>query len=569
MTHARHVHPRPGRRARPRLALGAAGVAVLSVLAVATVVTRSPASTPECATASRPLRVVAAPEIAPVVAKVAAIGAPSGDGGSSGHGGSSSVDASCGRTVVVAADPATVAAELSQTATDRPDVWIPDSSTWTERPTTPGTGVPVDNPSVAHSPLVLAVPQAVARAAHHGSGPVTVADLVTRAAAGDTVPWAVGDPSRTSAGVGAVVELRAEVATRAHADALLTTVFQGARRDLTPGTAASLATVGSQQIAVPVAEQILYAHNAAHPADRLVAAYPTHERFSLDYPFVVLAADGARRAQAADLLAELHSGLGRNLLADAGFRTTSGAATGPLTTAWGITATEPGTAPTPAGPTVTEAVDAFRAVTLGSKLLVVIDVSGSMAYPVPGAPGATRLDLALEAAVNGLALYPDATKVALWTFSTGLTPTTDYKALVPYTSLGRSADGSTGRQRLAQALQRITVKAHGDTGLYDTVLAAVRSARRAWDPNRANSVVVITDGANDDPHGISLPTLLRTLRAENDPARPVRVYSIAYGPSGDLSALTAISKAVGGRAYPARDPRTIGAVLQDAIGRRA
>ncbi|WP_347350963.1 substrate-binding domain-containing protein [Intrasporangium sp.] len=554
--HARHV--RPGLRGRrSQLVLAAAGVAVLSVLAIATFVTRSPASTPECATAAQPLRVVAAPEIAPVVAKVAGIGSASGE------------STSCARTVVLAADPATVAASLSQTATDRPDVWIPDSSTWTERPTTPGTGVPVDNPSVASSPLVLAIPPALARSAHRGSGPVSVADLVTRAASGDLAPWAIGDPRRTSAGVGAVLELRAEVATRPHADALLTTVFQGARRDLTPGTSASLTAIGSQPLAVPVPEQVLYAHNVARPADRLVAAYATRGRFSFDYPFVVLAADGARRAQAAGLLAQLHSALGRNLLADSGFRTTSGTASGPLTKAWGIAATEPGAAAVPAGATVTAAVDAFRAVTLGSKLLVVVDVSGSMAKTVPAAHGATRLDLALEAAVNGLALYPDPTVVGLWTFSTALTPTTDYRSLVPYTSLGRAPDGSTGRQRLAQALQRITVDPHGYTGLYDTVLAAVRTARRAWDPDRANSVVVITDGANYDRHGISLATLLRTLRAENDPARPVRVYSIAYGPTGDLPALSAISAAAGGRAYPARDPRTIGAVLQDAIGRRA
>ena len=47
------------------------------------------------------------------------------------------------------------------------------------------------------------------------------------------------------------------------------------------------------------------------------------------------------------------------------------------------------------------------------------------------------------------------------------------------------------------------------------------------------------------------------------------VFAIAYGPSGDLAALQQITQVTGGQAYAARDPRTIGSVMLDAIGRRA
>jgi hypothetical protein len=175
----------------------------------------------------------------------------------------------------------------------------------------------------------------------------------------------------------------------------------------------------------------------------------------------------------------------------------------------------------------------------------------------------------LQAAVNGLALYPDDTVAGLWTFSTNLTPTTDYQQVVPMVTLGRAADGSNGRQRLAQGLAGVKVT-DGWTGLYDTVLAAVREVRKDWDPQRVSSVVLITDGANEDPQGgIDLPTLLQTLRQENDPDKPVPVFAIAYGPSGDLAALQQITQVTGGQAYAARDPRTIGSVMLDAIGRRA
>jgi hypothetical protein len=82
-------------------------------------------------------------------------------------------------------------------------------------------------------------------------------------------------------------------------------------------------------------------------------------------------------------------------------------------------------------------------------------------------------------------------------------------------------------------------------------------------------VVIITDGGNSDKAGISTKDLLRTLAAENDPERPVAVFAIAYGPSGDVASLQRISAVTGGRAYAAPDPRQIGAVLADAIGRRS
>jgi Mg-chelatase subunit ChlD len=127
----------------------------------------------------------------------------------------------------------------------------------------------------------------------------------------------------------------------------------------------------------------------------------------------------------------------------------------------------------------------------------------------------------------------------------------------------------SGRVRLAQGLNTVSVKPNGDTGLYDTALAAVREVRRNWDPTRANSVVLITDGANDDDQGIGLSQLLRTLRQENDPSRPVALYAVAYGPASDVPSLSAIASATGGRVYEARDPSTVGSALMDAIGRRA
>jgi Mg-chelatase subunit ChlD len=291
--------------------------------------------------------------------------------------------------------------------------------------------------------------------------------------------------------------------------------------------------------------------------------------YTFDYPYVVLAAQHSRRVLADELLADLRGESGRHLLAAAGFRDAQGVAGEALTATVRGASLDTGLGVVPDTAAVTSATRALGVVTRGSRVLAVIDVSGSMATPVPGASGATRLDLALHAAANGLALYPDDTQAGLWTFSTHLTRSTDYAVQVPIVPLGPSANGISGRLRLAQALAAVRVKPNGNTGLYDTALAAVREVRRNWDPARANSVVLITDGANDDDQGITLSQLLRALRAEKDPARPVTLFAIAYGPASDVSSLSAITAVTGGRTYAARDPRAIGQVLMDAIGRRA
>jgi len=448
---------------------------------------------------------------------------------------------------------------------------VPDSSIWTAQLAgVAKVNVPADNPSVARSSFVLAVPAQLASAVNPSGAALSMASLVPPAGQpSGPVQWVLPDPQQSAGTVATVIGLQAAVAGRPDAAAALTQVIRGSKRDLgTTSGPDSLAQAATAGLAVPATEQQVAAHNGLFPAARLIAAYPKTV-VPADYPFVVLTSDQARRAQAAELLTRLQSEQSRQLLAQAGFRGTDGAPGSGLTNANGVDPGQPGSGPAPDAAGISAASRTLTSITRGSRLLAVLDVSGSMGTPVPDARGATRLDLALQAAVNGLALYPDDTIAGLWTFSTNLTPTTDYRQVVPLVPLGRAADGSNGRQRLAQGLAGVKVT-DGWTGLYDTVLAAVREVRKDWDPQRVSSVVLITDGANEDPQGgIDLPALLQALRQENDPNKPVPVFAIAYGPSGDLAALQQITQVTGGQAYAARDPRTIGSVMLDAIGRRA
>ena len=211
-----------------------------------------------------------------------------------------------------------------------------------------------------------------------------------------------------------------------------------------------------------------------------------------------------------------------------------------------------------------DALRTWSAVTLKARMLTVIDVSGSMAQDA--GQGRTRIELARDAAITGLTLYPDSAKIGLWAFSELQDPPADWVSLVGIGRLTSPVDGVPRREALIRAARSLPSLVEGGTGLYDTTLAAFRTVRADYDPARINSVLLLTDGRNeDDDFGIGLPTLLRTLRAEFDPAQPVPIITIGMGPDADLATLTRISEITGGKAYAALDPNDIETVFLDAM----
>ena len=203
-----------------------------------------------------------------------------------------------------------------------------------------------------------------------------------------------------------------------------------------------------------------------------------------------------------------------------------------------------------------------------SRLLTVIDVSTSMSAP---AGDGTRATLARDATKSALTLLPDTYSGGVWAFAYHLDGDRDHVELAPLRQFGADAGGKTHRQLLVEQFDSLpSLLSPGGTGLYDTTLDAVRASRDAYDPGSVNSVVLITDGEDDDDAaGLELGALLDTLRAEADPARPVKVVGIALGPEADLDALQQIADATGGAAYQALDPQDLQGVLFDAIRRRS
>src|SRR3546814_5927847 len=99
----------------------------------------------------------------------------------------------------------------------------------------------------------------------------------------------------------------------------------------------------------------------------------------------------------------------------------------------------------------------------------------------------------------------------------------------------------------------------------DTTLAAFRSAQKDYDPDYFNAVVLLSDGANDDPGSMRQADLLKALRDEADPERPVRIIAIGISEDADMKSLEKIAEATNGGAYEARDPRDILEVISKAL----
>jgi Ca-activated chloride channel family protein len=185
-----------------------------------------------------------------------------------------------------------------------------------------------------------------------------------------------------------------------------------------------------------------------------------------------------------------------------------------------------------------------------------------MLEAVPTARNLSRAAVTLQAARRGLALFDDSWGIGLWTFSTELDGNRDYRQLVPMGPL------SSQRGRLERALDTIVPKQTGDTGLYDTMLAAYQTVQDGWEPGRVNSVVMFTDGQNDDANGISQQRLLSELKRLGDPERPIQVVIIGIGDGVSKAELESITKVTGGGVFITEDPAKIGDIFLQAIALR-
>ncbi|WP_164863574.1 substrate-binding domain-containing protein [Agromyces sp. LHK192] len=447
------------------------------------------------------------------------------------------------------------------------DAWIPGSGVWVNRlsslASSMGQTVPeLDNRgSVAVSPVVLGVPRQHAEAVE--AEPITWARVRDR-----QLPTIMPDPQASAgsiAGLYAVRSVSSEADPRQFAGAMMSL-----GRQIPGSTEAAIATslTSSTPTAVILSEVEIAEHNLDNPEDQLVAEYPSDGTVVLEYPLVAMPLDEDEQARGW-LLDEFERVLRASAqpMLDAGLRRPDGSGSLAITgisteVPYTDTALETVLKTQEIGSAQLDILRLWGIMTLRSRMLAVIDVSGSMEEPA--ANGLRRIDVFQQAAGGAMSQFSGEVELGVWIFSTARNGDLDYEDMAPIAPLADGAHLANIHAIVGSLHQRLG----GATGLYDTTLAAVQRVREGYDPEMVNSVLLITDGKNEDENGMDLPTLLAKLGEQNDPLKPVPVIMVGFGPDTDLAAMQQIATATGGAAYSAAKPEDLGAVLVDALYQR-
>ena len=503
----------------------------------------------------------------------------------------------------------------------QPDVWVPASSAWAlqvqlkRQATKQPDVIPFERPKVATTPMVFAMPKPMAQTLGWPQQPLGWTELIKAVQnpqgwkafnQPSWGPFRLGklDPNLSTPGlealIGAVFAATGQgselsVDTLAKQADQLRTVILGIERAPgqdadTPATfLANLqqADQAGQALgfvsAVPLDEKSVFDYNRGtlggledggqrpKPKVPLVAVYPREGTLEADHPWVVLRApwvDAAKRRAAAGFLDYIRSEPVQVRFQQEGFRSWRGRPGPALNQENGLLPDQPARVLAPPAPrVVAAALESWNAARKRSNVLAVFDISGSMKEPVAGTGGRTKMDLVKAAASQGLALFAPETNLGSWVFSTNLNGRNDWREEVPIgPTSAKLPNGQTRRQAMFAALAGMQAS-NGDTGLYDTTLAAFRAVKRSYAPGRLNIVVLLTDGINDDPAGgISKRELLRRLHAEQGNQK-VEVITIAFGANADVASLRQISQVTGGIPYVVRDPRDIIKVFTEVISK--
>ena len=400
-------------------------------------------------------------------------------------------------------------AEL-RTAGPSPDVWLPESSMQVDRarqailPDAPHRlelpdAAATRAASVASSPLVFAVPDATPPAS------LSWSDLLRGAW---TIPRA--DPRRSSTGL-LVTSSLYKAAKDPHDAERILKPSQGGddpRYDLCQQRLAAEPPPAGTAYVVP--EKSVHDYNAGNPlgdtcqvnqpppANRRLQPVPLSAAPVLDVPCVPIG-DSAwgddQQRRLADEFCRYLRGPGRPMLLEHGLDPPRPAAAGAL----------------PDAEAAKQVIDTWSAAQRPVRMLLAMDVSGSMRLPMPGS-SVRRIEAITAAARKAMkdSSLGDDDQTGLWEFATTLSGARDYRELAPL-----AAATADHQSLLDHKLDGLKVS-NKNTGLNDTISAGIEALRKGLPPDAefapVNLLVVLTDGENDDPGSIGVDQIGRQLR---------------------------------------------------------
>lgn len=460
----------------------------------------------------------------------------------------------CASFTVVPQDSARTFGDLAGGGTG-PAVWIPDSSEWLDKVSEVGrSSFRKISASVASTPVVTVTKTG------EGTRPGNWLDVLS-------VPGLhIGDPLSSAVSsapiVAAFAETQAQNGNPASISSALVPVAQAQLGNVKEaGSTGRIEKVAAAGGTAVTTEQTFTAYLAAHADAQLTAVVPATGTVFMNYPVALTGAGTVdASAQAQVLIDVLSSETGRTVLSGLGFR-------GPGNEPLGSGGIGVSTALVPSDPSVvTKALARYELLSRPSRALAVVDVSGSMDYVQDGV---TRMAATAQAGDIAIRMFPGNAQLGLWAFSIKLGGETDYRELEPVRRMDAPEGDADHRTQLLSHVGTLPSLVGGGTGLYDSVLAAFRQIQSTYDPASINSVILVTDGANDDPSGINLKDLLDTLAREQDSARPVPIITIGVTDDADTEVLKQISAVTGGNSHFAPTPADIPQVFIGAISGRA
>jgi len=199
-------------------------------------------------------------------------------------------------------------------------------------------------------------------------------------------------------------------------------------------------------------------------------------------------------------------------------------------------------------------IPAFQKAQRRSRVLLALDVSGSMEAPAPPGPG-TRLSVVTEGILQALPSVRPTDALGLWLFPGDPSGRTINRA-VPVGRLSELVGPIPRAQAVSETLDLATPS--GNTPLFRAMVDGV-AALGPSDDTTANKLVVITDG-EDTTSDLTPDQVLDGVRDRN-----VRVFVITVGETSCAAApLESLADITGGACY-AEAPSQVGNRLAEII----
>ena len=457
------------------------------------------------------------------------------------------------------------------------DAWVPDSSLWVNVARSFPAGaqlVQQTGISVARSPLMIVMPRSVAAQLPAYGSTVGWQFLLPQRVGGPSTGLGLHvefpDPAQSSAGLATLIQLQQLLGTGSTAQAGFADFVLNVQVTSGAGTLTSLASLAERADAerpVTIAsEQAIAQFDRAHPADPLSGRYPAQGTPELNYPYALTSANQLERKAGQEFEKALKSSYATSYVQYMGFRSGAGSAPSWIGQ-YGLDTGQPKLTGSAAPGEAETSLQAWQRLSLGSRDLVLLDVSEQMATPV-AADGTTLEQVLIQAASLGLTHFPDSTQMGIWAFASRLDGNLPYKQLVPVGPLPAPLGLITRRQQISQATQQGKPVAGAPAALYSSILAAFKAMSASYQSRYVNAVLVMTAGIDNAKGDISPAALVRQLRTLYNPNKRVEIVPLMFGTAGNFGALQQIARATGGVAFHITNPKQIGSTFFSAIAQR-